>query len=66
MIDLIPPIRKHTFTPDIDLYDLIDDEAEFIALHGFDWSKPNFQMVEEEDEPARDAPQSLVQRGQDS
>ena len=66
VMDLIPPIHKNTFTPDIDPSDLIDDEAEFVALRGFDWSKPNFQMVEEEDEPARDESQPLSQPCQDS
>ena len=66
VIDLISPIRKHTFAPDIDPSDLIDDEAEFIALRGFYWSKPNFQTVEEEDEPARDELQPSSQPGQDS
>ena len=42
VMDLIPPIRKHTFAPEIDPSSLIDDEAEFVALHGFAWSKPNF------------------------
>ena len=51
--DLIPPVRQHTFAPEIDPSGLIDDEAEFVALHGFDWSKPSFQIVEE-DEPARE------------
>ena len=45
-MDLIPPIRKHTFAPDIDPSDLIDDEDEFVTLRGFDWYKPNFQTVE--------------------
>ena len=43
--DLITPIRQHTFTPEIDQSGLIDDEAKFVALHGFDWSKPHLQMV---------------------
>jgi len=55
--DLIPPIRKHTFAPEIDLSNLIDDETEFYALRGFDWSKPNFQTAEEHEEPARDDPE---------
>ena len=29
--DLIPPIRKHTFAPEIDPSELIDDDAEFQA-----------------------------------
>ena len=40
--DLIPPVRQHTFAPKIDPASLIDDEAEFIALNGFDWSNPSF------------------------
>ena len=34
--DLIPPVRQHTFAPDVDPAGLIDDEAEFIAVNGFD------------------------------
>ena len=50
--DLIPPVRQHTFAPEVDPVGLIDDEAEFIALNGFDWSNPSFQLVEG-GEPAR-------------
>ena len=32
--DLIPPIRKHTFAPNIDRSNLIDDEAVFRVLTG--------------------------------
>ena len=64
VMDLIPPIRKHTFAPDIDPSNLIDDEAEFPALHGFDCSKPNFQTVEEEEELARDEPEAYRQQDQ--
>ena len=53
-MDLIPPTRKHTFAPDIDLSELIDDETEFQALTGNDWSSPNLQTMEEEKEPAQD------------
>ena len=28
IVELIPPIRKHTFAPDIDPPNLIDDEGE--------------------------------------
>mgnify|MGYP007071362743 CR=1 FL=1 len=45
--DLLPPVRQHTFAPEIDPSSLIDDEAKFVALNGFDWSKPSFQTVEE-------------------
>ena len=51
--DLIPLVRQHTFAPEVDPAGLIDDEAEFIALNSFDWSKPSFQPVEG-DEPARE------------
>ena len=30
--NLIPPIRKHTYAPDVDSSDLIDEEALFQAL----------------------------------
>ena len=36
VMDLIPLIRKHTFAPEIDPSNLMDDEAEFYALHGID------------------------------
>ena len=39
---LIPPVRQHTFAPEVNPIGLIDDEAEFIALNGFDWSNPSF------------------------
>ena len=51
--DLIPPVRQHTFAPEVDPAGLIDDEAEFIAVNGFDWSNPSFQPVEG-GEPARE------------
>ena len=40
---LIPPIHKHTFAPEVDPAGLIDDEAEFEALNGIDWSSSTFQ-----------------------
>lgn len=42
VIDLIPPIRKHTFAPDIDPSTLIDDEAVFKAVTGINWTSPDF------------------------
>ena len=42
VISLIPPIRKHTFAPEVDPVGLIDDEAEFEALSGIDWSSSTF------------------------
>lgn len=40
---LIPPLRKHTFTPEVDSAGLIDDEAEFEVLNNIDWSSSTFQ-----------------------
>ena len=39
---LIPPLRKHTFAPEVDLAGLVDDEAEFEALNNIDWSSSTF------------------------
>ena len=47
--DLIPPVRQHTFAPEIDPTGLIDDEAGFVALNGFDWSKPSLESVERDE-----------------
>ena len=46
--DLIPPIRKHTFAPDIDPSDHLDDEAVFRYLTVINWSTPDFQPEIEE------------------
>ena len=51
--DLIPPVREHTFAPEVDPTGLIDEEAEFFAVNGFDWSKSSFQSAEGS-EPARE------------
>ena len=53
VVDLIPPIHKHTFAPEVDPSELIDDDAEFQALIGFNWSSPNFQTTKEEEELAQ-------------
>ena len=65
---LIPPIRKHTYAPDVDPSLLISDEAVFRALTGTDWTTIDFQPLgrEEEDEPAQDDPEPSSQPGQDS
>ena len=65
VMDLIPPIRKHTFAPKIDPSNLIDDEAEFHAWHGFDWSKPNFQTAEEDEESEKDDPEASSRQDQE-
>ena len=51
--DLIPPVREDTFAPEVDPVGLIDDEAEFFAMNGYDWSKPNFQQIQDV-EPVRE------------
>lgn len=65
---LEPPVRKHTYAPEVDSSTLISDEAVFQALQGIDWSTDNFQRLgrEEEDEPAPDVPQSSTQRSKAS
>ena len=66
--NLIPPIRKHTYAPDVEPSTLISDEAVFQALTGSDWTTIDFQPRggEEEDEPAQDDPQPSSQPGEDS
>ena len=57
--NLIPPIRKHTYAPDIEPSSLIQEEAVFQALMGIDWTTVDFQPMDrnEEAEAARDDPQ---------
>ena len=66
--DLIPPIHKHTYAPDVDPSSLISDEDVFRALTGIDWSTNDFQQLgrEEEGDPAQDDPQPSSQPDQDS
>ena len=56
--NLIPPIRKHTYAPDIEPSTLISDEAVFQALTGIAWTTVDFQPLgrDEEDEPVQDDP----------
>ena len=65
VMDLVPPIHKHTFTPEVDPSNLIGDEAEFRTLRGIDWSTPNFQTAEEDEEPKKDDPEGSSRQGQD-
>src|SRR5215216_74151 len=62
--DLILPILKHTFAPDIDPSTLIDDEVVFKALTGINWATPGFQPTgdEEEDEPVQDDPEASTRQ----
>ena len=66
--DLITPIRKHTYAPDVKPSTLINDEAMFRALTGIDWSTIDFQQPdrEEGDEAAQNDPKTSSQPGQDS
>ena len=63
VMDLIPPIRKHTFAPEVHPSGLIDDEAEFQALCGIDWSSLNLQTAEEDEDPEKDDPEASSQQG---
>ena len=66
--NLIPPIHKHTYAPDIEPSTLISDEAVFQALTGIDWATIDFQPLgrDEEDEPVQDDPQPPGQAGDES
>jgi hypothetical protein len=41
-LGLTPPIRKHTYAPDVDPSTLISDEVVFRALTGIDWATTDF------------------------
>ena len=66
--NLIPPIRKHTCAPDIELSNLISNEAVFQALTRIDWTTLDFQPLGEEDEvePTWDDPSTSRQPGDES
>ena len=65
--NLIPPIRKHTYAPDVEPSTLISDEAVFKALTGIDWTTIDFQPLgREEGEPVQDDPQPSSQPGEES
>ena len=51
--NLIPPIRKHTYAPNVEPSTLISDEVVFQAFTGIDWATIDFQPLggEEEVEP---------------
>ena len=65
--DLTPPIRKHTYAPDVDPSTLISDEAIFRSLTGINWATTDFQPMgeEEQDEPTLDDPQPSTRQEQD-
>ena len=65
--NLIPPIRKHTYAPDIEPSILISNEDVFQALTGIDWTTIDFQPLgRDEDEPVQDDPQPSGQAGDQS
>lgn len=66
--NLIPPIRKHTYAPDVDPADLISEEAVFQALTWIDWTTLDFQPLggEEEVEPAPEDPSTSCRPGNES
>jgi hypothetical protein len=63
-VSLIPPIRKHTFAPEVDPAGLIDDEAEFEALSGIDWSSSTFQDRAADGEAEKDNPEASGQQNE--
>ena len=56
VLNLIPPIRKHTYAPGVEPSNLISEEAVYQALTWIDWTTIDFQPLggEEEVEPAQD------------
>ena len=66
--NLIPPIRKHTYAPDIEPSNLISHEVVFQALTRIDWTTIDFQPLgeEEEVELTRDDPSTSRQPGDES
>ena len=66
--NLIPPIHKHTYAPDVDPTDLISEEAVFQALTRIDWTTAGFQPLEEDEEvePTLDDPSTSRQHGDDA
>ena len=66
--NLIPPIRKHTYAPDVAPSNLISEEAVFQALTRIDWTTIDFQPLggEEEVEPALEDPSTSRRPGNES
>ena len=61
--NLILPIRKHTYAPDVDPSELISEEVVFQALTQIDWTIIEFQPLdgEEEAEPTPEDPSTSRQ-----
>ena len=66
--NLIPPIRKHTYAPDVDPTELISEEAVFQALTRIDWTTNDFQSLDGEEEaaPTPDDPSTSHQQGDEA
>ena len=66
--NLIPPIRKHTYAPDVEPSNLISEEVVFQALTRIDWTTIDFQPLggEEEVEPTPEDPSTSRQPGDES
>ena len=66
--NLIPPIRKHTYAPDVEPSNLISEEVVFQSLTRIDWTTIDFQPLsgEEEVEPMPEDPSTSRQPGDDS
>ena len=61
--NLIPPIRKHTYAPDVEPSNLISEEAVFQVLTWIAWTTVDFQPLggEEEVEPTQEDPSTSCQ-----
>ena len=66
--NLVPPIRKHTYAPDVDPAELISEEVVFEALTWIDWTTVDFQPLDEEEEvePMPDDPSTSRQNGDEA
>ena len=66
--NLIPLIRKHTYAPDVEPSNLINEGAVFHALTWIDWTTIDFQPLggEEEVEPAPEDPSTSHRPGNES
>ena len=62
VLNLIPPARQHTFTPEVDPAGLIDEEAQFEALSGIDWKSSTFQVLGSAGGEDRNEPETSTQQ----
>ena len=66
--NLVPPIRKHTYAPDVEPSNLISEEAVFQALTCINWTTVDFEPLggEEEVESTPEDPSTSRQPGDES